>query len=313
MAKACRTPPLGASEWVGEPHRAVAERASAPVGFVPGQHRSSTAGRQIGGAAAAVVGALFAYCRRQQPEPARQQRNGLASARGIRSEPWRLQPPGTDGPARCGAELLLRCEPVTGEVLIADRGYATANELRRCLAPSGPDARDFIVRVGWKALALRDAQGDPFHLIAHLEKVRADAGPEEWAVQAVVGSASQPSLLPIRLIAVPPPPDKAEINRTKLKRRASKHQDTLDPRSLLAAGFMVLVTSLPAAISADEVCAAYRLRWQIELAFKRMKSLLHIDRLPTRTDAGSLSWLYAHLILVLLTEDICQDFLESSP
>jgi hypothetical protein len=44
-----------------------------------------------------------------------------------------------------------------------------------------------------------------------------------------------------------------------------------------------------------------------------MKSLLHIDRLPTRTDAGSLSWLYAHLILVLLTEDICQDFLESSP
>ena len=112
---------------------------------------------------------------------------------------------------------------------------------------------------------------------------------------------------------MPLPPDKAEINRTKLNRRASKHQDTLDPRSLLAAGFMVLVTSLPAAISADEVCAAYRLRWQIELAFKRMKSLLHIDRLPTRTDAGSLSWLYAHLILVLLTEDICQDFLESSP
>ena len=128
-----------------------------------------------------------------------------------------------------------------------------------------------------------------------------------------LGPASQPSLLPIRLIAVPLPPDKAEINSTKLKRRASKHQDTLDPRSLLAAGFMVLVTSLPAAISADEVCAAYRLRWQIELAFKRMKSLLHIDRLPTRTDAGSLSWLYAHLILVLLTEDICQDFLESSP
>ena len=76
---------------------------------------------------------------------------------------------------------------------------------------------------------------------------------------------------------------------------------------------MVLVTSLPAAIPAGEICAAYRLRWQIELAFKRMKSLLHIDRLPTRTAAGSLSWLYAHLILVLLTEDICQEFLDSSP
>ena len=99
---------LGASERVGEPHRAVAERASAPLGGVPGRHRRSTAGRPIGGAAAAVGGALFARCRRQQPEPARQQRDGLASARGLRSERWRLQPPGTDGPARCGIAAALR-------------------------------------------------------------------------------------------------------------------------------------------------------------------------------------------------------------
>jgi hypothetical protein len=51
----------------------------------------------------------------------------------------------------------------------------------------------------------------------------------------------------------------------------------------------------------------------VELAFKRLKSLIHIDRLPTRTVNGGLSWLYAHLILVLLTEDICQDFLDFSP
>jgi hypothetical protein len=225
---------------------------------------------------------------------------------------------------RTGAESLLRCAPVAGEVLIADRGYAKAKELRACLAPSGSDARDFardfIVRVGWKALALRDREGNPFNLIAHLEQLPPDDGLREWAVQAVTGSlpacaaaASAANLLPIRLIAVPLPRDKAEANRVKLKRTASKHQDILDPRSLLAAGFMVLVTSLPDAIPAAEIYAAYRLRWQIELAFKRLKSLLHIDRLPTRTMAGSLSWLYAHLILLLLTDDICQDFLESSP
>lgn len=214
---------------------------------------------------------------------------------------------------RHGAESLLRCVPVVSEVLIADRGYARAKELRTCLEPSGPAARDFIVRVGWKALALRDQAGDPFSLIAHLEKLPSDEGLREWTVQAVVGPAKQPALLPIRLIAMPLPPDKVAVNRQKLLRTASKHQDTLDPRSLVAAGFMVLVTSLPAEIPATEICAVYRLRWQIELAFKRLKSLLHIDRLPTRTVAGSLSWLYAHLILILLTEDICQDFLESSP
>ncbi len=132
-------------------------------------------------------------------------------------------------------------------------------------------------------------------------------------MQAVLGSGKQASLVPMRLIALPLPPDKVEVRRGKLKRRASRRQEALDPRSVLAAGFMVLVTSLPAAIPAGEICAAYRLRWQVELAFKRLKSLLHIDRLPTRTAAGSLSWLYAHLILVLLTEDICQEFLDSSP
>jgi IS4 transposase len=81
----------------------------------------------------------------------------------------------------------------------------------------------------------------------------------------------------------------------------------------LAAGFLMLATALPPDIPADEICAVYRLRWQIELAFKRLKSLLHIDRLPTRTEAGSLSWLYTHLILALLTDDICQEILESPP
>src|SRR3954471_21760542 len=51
----------------------------------------------------------------------------------------------------------------------------------------------------------------------------------------------------------------------------------------------------------------------IELAFKRLKSLLQIDRLPTWTERGSRSWLYAHLILALLCDDLSQDFLDSSP
>ena len=64
---------------------------------------------------------------------------------------------------------------------------------------------------------------------------------------------------------------------------------------------------------AADILAVYRLRWQIELAFKRLKSLLHIDKLPTHTEAGSRSWLSAHLILALLCDDLSQEFLESSP
>ena len=73
-------------------------------------------------------------------------------------------------------------------------------------------------------------------------------------------------------------------------------------------------TSLPSkGYSATAVVAVYRLRWQTELAFKRLKSLLHVDQLPTRTERGSRSWLYAHLILALLCDNLSQDFLASSP
>lgn len=109
-------------------------------------------------------------------------------------------------------------------------------------------------------------------------------------------------------------PEATEATRTKLRRQAPRKQTKLDPRSLLAAEFLILGTSLSAEqYPPEEVLAVYRLRWQIELAFKRLKSLLHIDRLPTRTAQASRSWLYAHLILALLCDEISQEFLVSSP
>jgi transposase len=109
-------------------------------------------------------------------------------------------------------------------------------------------------------------------------------------------------------------PEAAQASRSALRRAAASKGKALDPRSLIAAEFMILATSLPkSGYSAPAVLAAYRLRWQIELAFKRLKSLLHIDKLPTWIESGSRGWLYAHLILALLCDDLSQDFLESFP
>jgi hypothetical protein len=75
----------------------------------------------------------------------------------------------------------------------------------------------------------------------------------------------------------------------------------------------MLLTSLPPTVPASEVLAAYRLRWQVELAFKRLKSLLGLDRLPAKGEALARSWLLAHLILALLIEDAAQDLLAVPP
>jgi hypothetical protein len=210
-----------------------------------------------------------------------------------------------------GAEALDRGAPLPGEVRIGDRNYASAKRLQSFREQSNGQA-DFIARLRWNALRLRKPDGKPFDLIKHLATLPRDFLPHEVSVQAVV-TRSQPPL-PLRLIILRKPAEAAEAAGKALRRSASRKQKTLDPRSLFAAEFIILATSLPAeGYPAEEVLAAYRLRWQIELAFKRLKSLLHIDRLPTRTPQASRSWLYAHLILALLCDDLSQEFLESSP
>ena len=127
---------LGASEWVGRPHRAVAERAAAPLGGIPGRASSH---RLLAGQSPGRPLLWSGRCLRIAD-------GSSLSQPGSKGTDWRLHGVydlGRGGFShleltdRHGAESLLRCEPVAGEVLIADRGYARANELRRCLAPSG--------------------------------------------------------------------------------------------------------------------------------------------------------------------------------
>lgn len=213
-------------------------------------------------------------------------------------------------PSRGGTEAATCERARPGEIRIGDRQYADAGPLCDLREQSGGQA-DFIVRTRWKAFALSRRDGTAFDLIAHLKALPQDHAPREALVQARVDRERS---LPLRLIMVRLEPETVARTRKQLRRKASRRQQRLDPRSLLAAGFLILATSLPAeAYPAEPVLAAYRLRWQIELAFKRLKSLLHIDRLPTFRPAASQSWLYAHLILALVCDDLSDGMLETFP
>ena len=210
------------------------------------------------------------------------------------------------------AESITRGAALSGEIRIGDRGFARAPALDR-LRHDSAGAADFIVRLPWNGFRFRDADNKPFKLIGYLQKLPADPGPHEVVVQVALRQRHA-APLPMRLVILRKPPEAAAKACKKLVRKANKNQRALDPSSLVAAEFLVLGTSLPAeAYPAQQVLSAYRLRWQIELAFKRLKSLLHIDQLPTHTERGSRSWLYAHLILALLCDDISQEVLESFP
>jgi len=210
-----------------------------------------------------------------------------------------------------GGEALDRGKPVAGEIRIADRGYANAQAWQRFLQGCDEPA-DFIVRMRWNTIRLVDAAGDLFDLVAWLRSRPPESEIHQIAAWARSGKRQTP--LPIRLIARRKPTAVIEAERKRLRQYASRQQTKLDPRSLIAAEYLVVATSLPAAaFPAGEVPAAYRLRWQIELAIKRLKSLLHLGKLRTKTAAGTRCWLYAHLIVALLGDDLSQDVLDAFP
>jgi hypothetical protein len=72
--------------------------------------------------------------------------------------------------------------------------------------------------------------------------------------------------LPLRLIIQRKTPEATEAARKTLRNEAARKQKALDPRSLVAAEFMILGTSLPTeGYPAREVLMVYRLRWQIDI------------------------------------------------
>jgi len=213
-----------------------------------------------------------------------------------------------------GAEGLCRGAPVPGEVRIADRNYARLKDLREFLR-QGAGLADIIVRLRWRSLILFWPDGTRFDLFEYLRGLPPGQAPHEIVIHARDTGRAEASLppLPLRLIVLRKSPEATEAERKRLRQTASRKQSQLDPRSLEAAEFVMLATSLTESYAAEDIIGAYRLRWQVELAIKRTKSLIHIDELPTRTPEASRSWLLSHLLLATLTDEMTQDLLDSFP
>ena len=164
-------------------------------------------------------------------------------------------------------------------------------------------------RIGWRSLALRDDDGQRVDLLALLENLQ----PEQTGVFSL-NVATKGQTFPVRLVAYAKDDAATEAERRRVRRKAQKNQRAGDPRSQLAARYMIIVTSLDErTYPATRILELYRLRWQIELAFKRLKSLLHLDRLPAKNPDLARAWLNAHLLLALIIDDITQQALDSPP
>lgn len=194
-------------------------------------------------------------------------------------------------------ESLGRVPVQRGDVLLCDRNYLQPEGLRTVTEAGGR----VLIRLRWNHSAMTDRRGREFKALAHARKLRVNQV-GQWAVRIKSGRRT----IDGRVVAVRLPAPLASRAEGRARRRASKHgYRRADPRSLEAAHFVLLFTTVPKEdLSAVDVLELYRFRWQIELAFKRLKQLLKIGRLPHQEVRAARSWILAKLVVALVLEKL---------
>ncbi len=204
-----------------------------------------------------------------------------------------------------GGERLDRVPVIEGEIRILDRAYLQPDRMRPVLDGGG----DFVIRAGWKGARWLDSDGRPFDIIAEFRR-SAEIGKID---RPIFVACKQGEQLAVRLIAIKKSPQAAAEARRKARREAQRGGHRLSQATLEAADWVIIVTSLGSEeFSTVDVLALYRLRWRVELSFKRLKSLIGLKGPPGTDERSARAWLLAHLLAILLLEPFVDAF-EDSP
>jgi hypothetical protein len=194
-------------------------------------------------------------------------------------------------------ESLGRFAAREGDLVLADRGYSR---------PAGIEALSrqgaaVIVRLNSRSLPLFCEDGRRFELAEEVGKLQETGVDRAWQVWVEGGKGR----IAGRLCAIRKSEEAAAQARRRIQRRVQQGGSKPTPETLQYASYVMVFTTVPASrLSAAEVLEWYRVRWQIELVFKRLKTLAELGALPKHADQSARAWLYGKLLIALLGQKL---------
>jgi len=185
-----------------------------------------------------------------------------------------------------GGEGLARHPIEAGEVVLGDRAYATARGMHAVHSAGA----HVVVRLNPHTLRVCDQDRQRISLLGEEKKV-----PKVGAIEY--------------RILVPIPPERA--SKSHKTWNSAKAIAWVPARAIAARTrrndvIWILTTLDSTQLPAMVATQLYRLRWQIELLFKRLKSLLHLDTLPSRRGPTAKSWMLARFLAAALAHRLVQ-------
>ncbi|NNC33191.1 IS4 family transposase [Longimicrobium terrae] len=204
-----------------------------------------------------------------------------------------------------GGETYSRVPVQPGDVILGDRGYCH----REGVAHVRDHGGDVVVRLNASSFPLLDEHGGRLDLLATMRTLHEhEAG--SWPVRFQAHGREYAA----RLCAVRKSASAARAAKERMQKAARKKGHTPRKETLeLAEYIFVLATPGLDDLAAADVLELYRARWQIELGFKRLKSLFDAGNAPNRDPDAVRSWIYAKLLAVLLMERMGEESRLFSP
>ena len=200
---------------------------------------------------------------------------------------------------RGNGESFSRYRACPGEHLLGDRGYSSAQGIH-AIAEAGADV---TVRLNAQNVHVLDGQGHPFDLPQALREVSVVHQCASW--NAWVADHRDGHAVAGRVCALRKDEAAIRLAKEKIRREARKEKTAVNELTWLYAEYVMVFTTTDASrMTAPELLELYRIRWQIELAFKRFKQLAGLGHLPKSDEASARAWLYGKLFTVLLTEKL---------
>jgi len=180
------------------------------------------------------------------------------------------------------------------ELVLADAGYSNPPGIQ-AIREAGAQV---CVRLNPHALPLYSQAGERIDLQAVLAGLTKVGETAEWPVWVHAG----PHRLGGRLCAIRKSQEAIQRAERRLRDKVQRGKQ-VGPLTRFCAHYVLVFTTLAREeATAAQVLEIYRLRWQVELSFKRMKSIAQLGHLPKYDDRSSRAWLYGKLFLALLTE-----------
>jgi hypothetical protein len=196
-------------------------------------------------------------------------------------------------------ERLGRFRLHAGELVLADAGYSHPPGIAAVVRQRA----DVCVRLNPASLPLLDEQGHPFPLLKRIKTLKRAGEKAEWRVW--VQSADQ--RIAGRLCGVRKSEAAVHKAQRKLTRKQQQGKISVTPETRAYACYILVFTTLASRqATTRQVLECYRLRWQIELTFKRLKSIVQLGHVPKQDDQSSRAWLYGKLFVALLSQKLAR-------